>query len=77
MVLNFSREQQHFIGLSFTTISSMGPNAAVIHYKPEFLTAAKINANEIYLCDSGAQYRFVSPFNFQSPCSLCKRLINE
>ena len=24
----------HFVGLSFETISSVGPNAAVIHYRP-------------------------------------------
>ncbi|KAH8889541.1 Creatinase/aminopeptidase [Thozetella sp. PMI_491] len=45
-----------FKGLSFPTISSTGPNAAVIHYKPEHGTCATIDPNAIYLCDSGAQY---------------------
>jgi Xaa-Pro aminopeptidase len=45
-----------FVGLSFDTISSIGPNGAIIHYKPEHGTCATINTTEIYLCDSGAQF---------------------
>ena len=45
-----------FVGLSFPTISSTGPNAAVIHYKPEPGNCSTIDAAKIYLCDSGAQY---------------------
>jgi len=44
------------VGLSFDTISSTGPNAAVIHYKPERGNCAVIDPKAIYLCDSGAQY---------------------
>lgn len=47
---------QHFVGLSFNTISSTGPNAAVIHYSPERGNCATIDPQAIYLCDSGAQY---------------------
>ncbi|KAM3313247.1 hypothetical protein ACQJBY_032717 [Aegilops geniculata] len=47
---------QHFKGLSFPTISSVGPNAAIIHYSPEANTCAELDADKIYLCDSGAQY---------------------
>ena len=46
----------HFVGLSFDTISSTGPNAAVIHYKPEPGNCSVIDPKAIYLCDSGAQY---------------------
>lgn len=45
-----------FAGLSFDTISSTGPNAAVIHYKPEKGSCSIIDPNAVYLCDSGAQY---------------------
>ena len=45
-----------FVGLSFDTISSTGPNAAVIHYKPERGACSVIDPKQIYLCDSGAQY---------------------
>ncbi|KAI0413706.1 peptidase M24, structural domain-containing protein [Xylaria grammica] len=46
----------HFMGLSFDTISSTGPNAAVIHYKPEKGSCSTIDPDAVYLCDSGAQY---------------------
>ncbi|KAI5292810.1 hypothetical protein KEM52_006045, partial [Ascosphaera acerosa] len=50
------RKQEHFVGLSFPTISSTGPNGAVIHYEPERGSCAVIDPNAVYLCDSGAQY---------------------
>ncbi|CAN6372269.1 unnamed protein product [Urochloa humidicola] len=53
---NFRSTKEHFRGLSFPTISSVGPNAAVIHYKPEASTCSEMDADKIYLCDSGAQY---------------------
>lgn len=49
-------KKEHFAGLSFDTISSTGPNAAVIHYKPEPGNCSIIDPKAIYLCDSGAQY---------------------
>jgi Xaa-Pro aminopeptidase len=49
-------KHEHFVGLSFDTISSTGANAAVIHYKPEPGNCAVIDPKAIYLCDSGAQY---------------------
>ncbi|KAJ6132358.1 hypothetical protein N7471_007573 [Penicillium samsonianum] len=45
-----------FAGLSFDTISSTGPNGAVIHYSPEKGSCAIIDPKAIYLCDSGCQY---------------------
>lgn len=47
---------QHFKGLSFPTISSTGPNAAVIHYSPERGNCSLVDPKAVYLCDSGAQY---------------------
>ncbi|KAG1342114.1 Aminopeptidase P1 [Cocos nucifera] len=51
----FRAKQENFKGLSFPTISSIGPNAAIIHYSPESNTCAELDANSIYLFDSGAQ----------------------
>ncbi|KAI9760184.1 MAG: hypothetical protein M4579_001799 [Chaenotheca gracillima] len=50
-------KHEHFVGLSFPTISSTGANAAVIHYKPEKGNCSVIDPKAVYLCDSGAQYR--------------------
>ncbi|KAG1859131.1 peptidase M24, structural domain-containing protein [Suillus tomentosus] len=52
----FRSELDLFRGLSFTTISSTGPNAAVIHYSPDPDDCAIVKKDQIYLCDSGGQY---------------------
>ncbi len=54
---NYIRAQDLFVSLSFTTISSSGANAAVIHYSPEPQTCAPLRKDWIYLVDSGGQYR--------------------
>nr|XP_031863681.1 uncharacterized protein CI109_000933 [Kwoniella shandongensis]KAA5530753.1 hypothetical protein CI109_000933 [Kwoniella shandongensis] len=51
----YRKENKWFKGLSFTTISSTGPNAAIIHYKPPEEGSAVIEKEQMYLCDS-AQY---------------------
>ena len=72
-------EQEDFVGLSFDTISSSGPNGAIIHYKPTAESDRPINDREIYLCDSGGQYKdgttdvtrtmhFGTPTLFQRQC---------
>eukprot|EP00116_Pleurobrachia_bachei_P003216 sb/3463478/ len=53
----FRSKQDMYVSLSFDTISSSGPNGAVIHYKPEKGSCRKIDKTMMYLCDSGAQYR--------------------
>ncbi|KAL9241759.1 hypothetical protein vseg_015828 [Gypsophila vaccaria] len=54
---SFRASKEHFRGLSFPTISSVGSNAAIIHYRPEPHTRAEIDPDRIYLFDSGAQYQ--------------------
>jgi len=50
-------EQADFVSLSFPTISGSGPNAAVIHYHATKESCGIITTDQIYLCDSGAQFR--------------------
>ena len=45
------------MGPSFETISASGPNAAVIHYRSTEETNRVLTCDEIYLCDSGAQFK--------------------
>ncbi|KAH8116027.1 Creatinase/aminopeptidase [Phellopilus nigrolimitatus] len=52
----YRSELDLFKGLSFPTISSTGPNGAIIHYEPEPGNCATIRKDQIYLCDSGAQF---------------------
>lgn len=56
IVANYRAKGDKFVGLSFASISSIGANGAVIHYKPEKDTAVRLNNDEIYLLDSGGQY---------------------
>ncbi|CAO1628619.1 unnamed protein product [Sympodiomycopsis kandeliae] len=51
-------KMQDFKGESFTTISSTGANAAIIHYapSPEPGQSKVIDKSKVYLCDSGAQF---------------------
>lgn len=52
----FRAQEPGFRGLSFETISAVGGNAAVIHYKPKEGSAADISQEKIYLLDSGGHY---------------------
>lgn len=72
-------KQEDFMGLSFLTISSVGPNGAVIHYHPSPETDRQITTEELYLCDSGGQYKdgttdvtrtlhFGTPSEFEKEC---------
>ena len=45
-----------YVGDSFPTISSTGPNAAVIHYQPAHGACKVISPHDVYLCDTGAQF---------------------
>ena len=53
----FRRGGRHFHGLSFPTISGAGPNGAIVHYRSTPATNRRLAAGELYLVDSGAQYR--------------------
>lgn len=45
-----------FKGLSFPTIAASGPHGAITHYFASEETSRKLSAEEMFLCDSGAQY---------------------
>ena len=42
--------------ISFDTISGAGPNGAIVHYRVSEASNRKLEAGELYLSDSGAQY---------------------
>ena len=49
-------EAATFRGESFPAISGAGENGAIIHYRVTEESNRPIRADEVYLCDSGAQY---------------------
>jgi Xaa-Pro aminopeptidase len=48
---------EHFVGESFPAITGAGPNGAIIHYRATEATNRVIAPGEVFLLDSGAQYR--------------------
>ena len=55
-LLELRREQEHFISTSFDTICAYRENAAMMHYKATEDSSARIEAKDLLLIDSGAQY---------------------
>ena len=55
-LLEFRREQDHFLDLSFETIAAYGSHGAVIHYSPTPDTDIPLEAKSFLLVDSGGQY---------------------
>ncbi|KAI6230859.1 Xaa-Pro aminopeptidase 1 [Aphelenchoides fujianensis] len=57
-VLEFRRRVDRFVSESFATISAVGPHAALPHYHmTEESGRQPIERDNVFLCDSGAQYR--------------------
>ena len=54
----FRRMNKNFIYPSFDTIAGSGKNGAIIHYRAKKENCNDIKKNDIFLCDSGGQYKF-------------------
>jgi Xaa-Pro aminopeptidase len=50
-------ETQALKEISFDTISGAGPNGAIVHYRVTTASNRRLEAGELYLVDSGAQYQ--------------------
>ena len=55
---NFRKKNKNFLFPSFSTIAGAGSNGAIIHYRANKKTNRIINKKDIFLCDSGGQYKF-------------------
>ena len=55
---SFRKKNKDYIFPSFETIAGSGPNSAIIHYRSSKKTNRKIKNDDIFLCDSGGQYKF-------------------
>ena len=57
--LNFFRKKnKNYLFPSFDTISASGPNGAIIHYRVNKSSNRFFKKNDIFLCDSGGQYKY-------------------
>ncbi len=54
----FRKRNKNYLYPSFNTIAGSGPNGAIIHYRANKKTNRKIFSDDLFLCDSGGQYKF-------------------
>ena len=54
----FRKLNKNYLYPSFNTIAGTGANGAIVHYRASKKTNKIIKKNDIFLCDSGGQYKF-------------------
>jgi len=54
----FRKMNRDYLYPSFNTIAGAGSNGAIVHYRATKQNTKKINKNDIFLCDSGGQYKY-------------------
>ena len=55
---NFRKLNKNYLFPSFNTIAGTGSNGAIVHYRATKKSDKIIKKNDIFLCDSGGQYKF-------------------
>ena len=54
----FRKINKNYLFQSFNTIAGTGSNGAIVHYKASKKSNKIIKKNDIFLCDSGGQYKY-------------------
>ena len=54
----FRKKNRNYLYPSFNTIAGSGSNGAIVHYRATKKTNKIIKKNDLFLCDSGGQYKF-------------------
>ncbi len=54
----FRRLNKNYLYPSFDTIAGSGENGAIVHYRASKKNSRIIKKNDIFLCDSGGQYKY-------------------
>ncbi len=54
----FRKKNKNYLFPSFDTIAGAGKNGAIIHYRATNKSYKTINKKDIFLCDSGGQYKY-------------------
>jgi len=54
----FRKMDQDYLYPSFNTIAGTGSNGAIVHYRATKKNTKNINLKDIFLCDSGGQYKY-------------------
>ena len=54
----FRKMNKNYLYPSFDTIAGSGRNGAIVHYRADKKNCRVINKKDIFLCDSGGQYKY-------------------
>jgi Xaa-Pro aminopeptidase len=54
----FRKKSKNYLYPSFDTIAGAGENGAIVHYRANRGSCRTIKKNDIFLCDSGGQYKY-------------------
>ena len=54
----FRKMNKNYLYPSFDTIAGSGANGAIVHYRAKKENCRTINKKDIFLCDSGGQYKY-------------------
>jgi len=54
----FRKKSNKYLYPSFETIAGAGKNGAIVHYRAKKGSCRTIRKNDIFLCDSGGQYKY-------------------
>ena len=54
----FRKKNKNYLSPSFNTIAGTGGNGAIVHYRATKKNTKMIKKNDIFLCDSGGQYKY-------------------
>ena len=54
----FRKKSKNYLYPSFDTIAGSGENGAIVHYRAKKESCRIIRKNDIFLCDSGGQYKY-------------------
>ena len=55
---SFRKKNKNYLFPSFNTIAGSGSNGAIVHYRASKKKTKIINKKDVFLCDSGGQYRY-------------------
>ena len=55
---SFRKLSKNYLFPSFNTIAGTGSNGAIVHYRASKKSSKIIKKDDIFLCDSGGQYKF-------------------
>jgi Xaa-Pro aminopeptidase len=55
---NFRKQNKNYLYPSFDTIAGTGKNGAIVHYRARPENCRIIKKKDIFLCDSGGQYKY-------------------